>query len=315
MRIGIVVDSTCDLPRKFIDDNQFTILPITIRIDGHTFVDVRDPAATENYCTGEVGKRGHAAETEPLSVDAIRELFLGRLVLDYDAVFCLTVTSTRSPIFANATQASFAVLGAYRPIRQAAGNNSPFLMRVLDSKSLFAGQGIGAIEATRMIAADANPGQIRERLSALAAQTRAYMLPRDLHYLRARARKKGDRSVGFLSATIGSALDIKPILQCFQGETSPVAKARGFEQGAEMLFAHAAAAVKKGLLVPALCVSYGGNLAELKALPGYRALIDACHKHKVKLYPSGMSITGMVNVGTGAISLGYAAETDVPFGA
>lgn len=313
MRIGLVMDSTCDLPRKFIDDNQIVILPITVRIDEHTFVDVRDPVAMESYYQGEVGRRGHAAETEPLSVDAIRDLFLGRLVLDYDAVFCLTVTSTRSPIFANATQASFAILGAYRPVRQAAGNNSPFLMRVLDTKSLFAGQGVGAVEATRMIAADANPGQIRERLSELSNRTHAYMLPRDLHYLRARARKKGDRSVGLLSATLGTALDIKPILQCFQGETKPAAKARGFEQGAEMLFGHAARAVQRGLLVPALCVSYGGDLAELEALPGYGALAVACADAGVALHSSVMSITGMVNVGTGAVSLGYAAETDPSF--
>lgn len=313
MRIGLVMDSTCDLPRKFIDDNQIVVLPITVRIDGHTFVDVRDPAATENYYQGEVGKRGHAAETEPLSVDAIRDLFLGKLVLDYDAVFCLTVTSTRSPIFANATQASFAILGAYRPVRQAAGNNSPFLMRVLDTKSLFAGQGISAIEATRMIAADANPGQIRERLSELSNRTHAYMLPRDLHYLRARARKKGDRSVGLLGATLGTALDIKPILQCFQGETKPVAKSRGFEQGAEMLFAHATAAVQRGLLVPAVCISYGGRLRDMETLPGYGALAVACADAGVALHASVMSITGMVNVGTGAVSLGYAAETEPSF--
>jgi len=310
MRIGLMVDATCDLPRKFIDDHQIIIMPITIRIDAHTFVDVHDPDAAESYYQGEVGKRGHAAETAPLAVDEIRELFLGELVLDYDAVFCLTVTSTRSPIFANATQASFAILGAYRPVRQAAGNNSPFLMRVIDSKSLFAGQGISAIEATRLIAADTGPGPIRERLAEVAAQTYAYMLPRDLHYLRARARRKGDRSVGLLSATLGTALDIKPILQCFQGETRPVAKARGFEHGAEMLFAHAARAVKRGLLVPALCVSYGGNLTELEALPGYASLADACNEADVALYRSIMGITGMVNVGTGAIALGYAAAAE-----
>lgn len=310
MRIGLMVDATCDLPRRFIDDHQIIIMPITIRIDEHTFVDVHDPDAAESYCHGDVGKRGHAAETAPLSVDEIRELFLGKLVLDYDAVFCLTVTSTRSPIFANATQASFAILGAYRPVRQAAGNNSPFLMRVIDSKSLFAGQGISAVEATRLIASDASPGPIRERLAAVAAQTYAYMLPRDLHYLRARARRKGDRSVGLLSATLGTALDIKPILQCFQGETRPVAKARGFEHGAEMLFSHAARAVKRGLLVPALCVSYGGSLAELEALPGYASLADTCNEADVTLYRSIMSITGMVNVGTGAIALGYATAAD-----
>ena len=310
MRIGLMVDATCDLPRRFIDDHQIIIMPVTIRIDEHTFVDVHDPDATEGYYQGEVGKRGHAAETAPPTVDEIRQLFLGKLVLEYDAVFCLTVTSTHSPIFANATQASFAILGAYRPVRQGAGNTSPFLMRVVDSKSLFAGQGISAIEATRLIAADAGPGPIRERLAEVAAQTRAYMLPRDLHYLRVRARKNGDRSVGLFSATLGTALDIKSVLRCFQGETRPVAKARGFEHGAEMLFAHAARAVKRGLLVPAMCVSYGGNLTELEALPGYGGLAAACNEADITLYQSVMSITGMVNVGTGAVALGYAAVGD-----
>ncbi|MGH8114870.1 MAG: DegV family protein [Rhodanobacteraceae bacterium] len=310
MRIGIVMDSTCDLPRKFIDDNQITILPITVRIDEHAFVDVRDPVAMEAYYQGEVGRRGHTAKTEPLSADAIRELFIGRLVLDYDAVFCLTVASSRSAIFANTMQASFAILSSYREIRQGAGNNSPFLMRVLDTRSMFAGQGVSAVEATRMIAADANPGQIRERLSELSAHTYSYALPRDLHYLRARGREKGDRSVGLLSATLGTALDIKPILQCFHGETRSVAKARGFGQGAEMLFRHAVAAVERGLLVPALCVSYGGDLGELEALPGYRALVEACAAADITMYQSVMSITGMVNVGIGAMTLGYAAATD-----
>lgn len=310
MRFGLVLDATCDLPRQFIDDHQITVMPITVKIDEYTFVDVHDPAATENYYLGDVAKRGHAAETAALSVDEIRDLFLGKLVLDYDAVFCLTVTSTRSPIFINATQASFAILGSYKPIRQGAGNDSPFLMRVVDTRSLFAGQGITAIAATELIAADTGVGQIRERLVDIASHTYAYVVPRDLNYLRARTRRKGDRSVGFLTAKLGTALDIKPILRCFQGETEPVGKARGFDNGAEMLFSHAVAAIRRGLMVPALCLSYGGNLAELKALPGYQSLVDTCAGAGVTLYESVMSITGMVNLGTGAVSLGYAAATD-----
>jgi fatty acid-binding protein DegV len=77
-----------------------------------------------------------------------------------------------------------------------------------------------------------------------------------------------------------------------------------------MLFGHAARTVKRGLLVPAMCVSYGGDLAELEALPGYRGLVDTCSETGVSLYQSAMSITGMVNVGTGAVALGYAAATD-----
>ena len=42
--------------------------------------------------------------------------------------------------------------------------------------------------------------------------------------------------------------------------------------------------MKRGLLVPALCVSYGGNLTELEALPGYASLADACNEADVALY-------------------------------
>ena len=41
--------------------------------------------------------------------------------------------------------ASFAILNEYRPIRQAAGHNSPFALRVLDSQNLFAAQAVTAV--------------------------------------------------------------------------------------------------------------------------------------------------------------------------
>src|SRR3546814_3326116 len=46
MRIGLVVDSACDLPKDFIERHSIEILPIAVRIDGTTQVDYRDQAAT-----------------------------------------------------------------------------------------------------------------------------------------------------------------------------------------------------------------------------------------------------------------------------
>lgn len=310
MRIGIVVDSACDLPRSFIERHGIVVLPISVRIGETTLLDDRDEETTRRFLDEDLGARGHAAETEPYSVEQIHALFLGRLVIDYDCVFCLTIASSRSPIHAHASQASFAVLKDYRPARRDANVPGPFLMRVVDTENLFAAQGITAVEAVRLREAGQNPGQIRERLEMLAQHTYGYMLPRDLYYLRARAQKKGDRSVGWLSATLGTALDIKPILRGHRGETGPVAKVRGFEQGARTLFDHAAARVRAGLLTPTLCVSYGGDLSELYSLPGYAALRQTCAEHGVELYEAPMSMTGMVNVGTGAVTLGFAAERD-----
>ncbi|HET8900032.1 MAG TPA: DegV family protein [Rhodanobacteraceae bacterium] len=312
MRIGIVVDSTCDLPRPFIDEHRITLLPITVHLDDEDFVDVRDPDATAAYYRGSAGQRGHAAETEPLSVAAIKALFLDRLVLDYDCVFCLTVSASRSPVHERASQASFAILKDYRAIRQQSGNNAPFLLRVIDTRNLFAGQGVSAVEAIKLIAAESSPGRIRERLEVLTNHTYAYAMPRDLNYIRARTRKRGDRSVSLFSAALGTALDIKPILQCFRGETRPVGKVRGFEHGAQTLLLHVAERVKLGLLTRAVCVSYGGDLGELEALPGYHELAATCAEHRTQLLASVMSITGMVNMGTGALTIGFASEEYTP---
>jgi len=133
------------------------------------------------------------------------------------------------------------------------------------------------------------------------------MVPRDLYYLRARARAKGDRSVGLLSAALGTALDIKPVLHGHRGQTAPVAKLKGFETATQKLFDVTVQRIQEGLMTPTVCVSYGGELSELHALPGYARLREACQAHGVELYESLMSLTGMVNVGKGAVVVGFAA--------
>ncbi|NII11966.1 DegV family protein [Oleiagrimonas sp. C23AA] len=308
MRIGLVMDASCDLPRQFIEAHHIEILPITVRIDGEAFVDQRDPDELRRFFDEQLGSRSHAAETEPLSADEIHALFLERLAIEYDCVFCLTITASRSPIHDNATRASFAVLKDYRTVRQRAGVTGPFLMRVIDTQSLFAGSGVVVVEAARQIDAGHNPAQIRERLEYVAQRSYAYALPRDLYYLRARAKKKGDRSVGLFGAALGSALDIKPLIRAHHGETGPVGKVRGFETGVETLIEHTIERIRAGLLVPVVTVSYGGALEELPAMPGYTRLREVCIEHEIELLESPMSITGMVNVGEGGLVIGFASE-------
>ena len=308
MRIGIVVDSACDLPQDFLQQHHIVVLPITVRIGDAVLADHRDEEATLGFLHAHVAERGHEAETTPFTVNQIRDLFLGQLVIDYDHVFCMTITKTRSPIYDNAMQASFAILNDYKPVRQAAGHNSPFALRVIDTQNLFAAQGITAVEAARMRAAGTGVQQIRERLELLAANTHGYMIPRDLYYLRARARTKGDRSVGLLSAALGSALDIKPVLRGYRGNTEPVAKVKGFDNAVEQLFKYTGNRVMAGLMTPTVCLSYGGELAELRALPGYQRLRDICANHNIEVFESVMSLTGMVNVGKGAVVVGFASE-------
>lgn len=309
MRIGIVVDSACDVPTDFIEREQVTLLPVTVQIGQAVLADHRDEEATLAFLHDHVARHGIDAETTPYTVAQVHELFLSKLVLDYDYVFCITTTRTRSGIHDNAMQASYTILNDYKPARQAAGNNTPFALRVIDSQNVFAAVGVMAVEAARLRAAGEGAPKIRARLENLALHLQGYMVPPDLHYLRARIRKRGDRSVSLLSAALGTALDIKPILHCNRGETAPVAKVKGFDAAAVRMFAFAERRVREGLMTPTLCLSYGGELERMRALPGYDALRATCAAHGVEVFESVMGLSGLVNVGIGALVVGFAAES------
>jgi DegV family protein with EDD domain len=311
MRIGIVVDSCCDLPQAYFDQNDLAILPITVRIGESALVDYRDMQTTLGFLHSEVAKRAHEAETLPFTVEQVQALFLNKLALNYDHVFCLTITKNRSQIYENVVRATPAILRDCKPARQAKGDDSPFTLRIIDTQTIFAGQGVTAVEAVRLRETIPNVGQIRARLEFLAANTYMYAVPYDLYYLRTRARAKGDHSVGLASALLGSALSIRPVLRCYSGNTEPVAKVRGFENAVEKMLNFIVAQVRKGLMTPTVCLSYGGELGELHALPGYAKLRHVCADYNVEFFESVMSLTAMINIGKGSLIVGFAAEPHV----
>lgn len=308
MRIGIIMDSAVDLPNEFIEKENITVMPVTIQIGSAVLADVRSEEATMGFLTGETGERAFEAVSTPYGVQDVHDLFLNKLVFDYDYVFCITTAASRSGIYDNAVQASYSILNDYKPIRAQAGNNTPFSLRVVDSQNVFPGPGVVVVEAARLRDAGEAPPKIRNSLEALVQNVHAYMVPRDLYYLRNRTRIRGDRSVSLFSAFMGTTLDIKPILHANRGETGPVAKVKGFDHAVEKMFGFVGNRVREGLLTPAVVLSYGGDLAEMRAMPGYTRLREVCGEHDVTVYETFMGLPGIVNVGKGALAVGFAAE-------
>lgn len=308
MRIGVVADASCDLPPQFFREHQIRILPITIRMGDEQLVDVRDPGQTLRFYAEQLAAKGFDAETQPLDADQIRELFLDRIVLDYDYVFCITITATRSPIFENATKASFAILSDYKSPRSAAGVTGPFALRVVDSRNMFSGTGVLVAEAAELARAGAQPNDIRRRLDELRENICGYMVPGDLYYIRNRGIKKGEKSVGLISYAIGSALDIKPVILCYRGETQPVAKIRSYERAVEKMLEHVARQIETGIDTRHVCISYGGDTAEIAALPGYERLADAARNQGIEILSSIMSATAAVNTGARCVAVAYGGE-------
>ena len=313
MRIGIVVDSACDLPKDFLEQHGVLVMPITLRIGDLLIEDRRDPRQTQDFYARHLDRKSDDfAESIPYSVEQIERLFLERLVLDYDYVFCLTITSTRSPIFDHAMEASRTILGKYKEIRRQAGIPERFGLAVLSTRNLFTGQAVPVAEAVRLIRQGGSVAEIGERLRHLIEQTHTYLVPADLFHIYKRASKKGDSSLSWGSYTLGSWLDVKPILHCHRDVTTTIDKVRGFEVGVEQLFGRAARRVLKGLDARHVCISYGGEPVAVEAMPGYAQLAQVAEAEGVTILISPMSKTAAVNVGPGALSLAFAASGHRP---
>ncbi|MBP54671.1 MAG: fatty acid-binding protein DegV [Marinobacter sp.] len=308
MRVGLIVDSACDLPYEFSRKHDLFVLPVTAVIDGQTYIDEHDPVRTQEFYQSGLLQKGHHAETHAFSAEQIHDLFMEKIVTEFDIAICETVTRSRSLIFQNATEAMNSVMGHYHEARHAAGREGKFAMRVIDSKQIFAGQGLLAAHTLRLIEQKLSKNALRNEVDTFTDKIYTCVIPRDLHYIRERARRRGDKSVSALVAFLGKALNITPVIFGQGAEGQPAAKTRSFDMAVEKVMNYAAARVEAGLLTPYVSLSCGLTWTEIEDLPGLNRLRDACEKNGVELLLSQMGITSSIYIGPGSLCLALAAE-------
>ncbi len=307
-RIGVVIDASCDVSPDFITHPDVAVIPIPIRIGSTTYVDQHDATATSRYMRENANGEGVTGQSIPLDAAQMSAFFLERFALEYDSVFCLTITASRSPIHDAARHGSTLAMNAIRTSRQASGITRPFQFRVIDTRNMFAGSGIPAMALMDMLATQMPAKDIRDALQRIIDATHTYYVPDNLGYARTRSRVRGDRSIKLFSVLLGSALDIKPIILGRHGDTHPIGKCRGRNEAWSRLFAHAEAQVRRGLYAPHLIISYAGPLEDVLRVEALARLRDTCEQEGVRLHVLSMSITGMMNIGPGGLTLAFAGE-------
>jgi fatty acid-binding protein DegV len=181
----------------------------------------------------------------------------------------------------------------------------------MDSRTVFAGQGLMALETLRRMTATRDPVQVRRDMDKISTQIHTYILPKDPLVALERSRDRGENSVGWTQAFIASALHIHPII-CNVNDSSHMAtKVFGFKKAAQTLFSHAQKRIELGLTCPFVTINYVGKLETLKTLPGYKDLEHTAKAHQVKIIPSMASAAGGIYTSVGSITLALAtAEHD-----
>ena len=304
MRIAIVVDSSCDLSEADRKLLGIELWPIDlVRATGVT-PDLRDEAQTLSVFANAASQLPNASQ--PMGQIRARAKLM-EFATRQDQLLYLSVMGARSPALSQARSAAAALptsLRTERTVRKL----PDFGFYACDSTQAFAGYAWMAAFAAQQFKI-LTITEVIKAVEEIAPMVCSYTVPDELHIIRERALKRGEKSVGLLGYALGTALDIKPVIACRNSKTGAVARLRGFENAVSAVISAIISTIKSNALCyPLITIAYAGTLARLQRIPALRELQIACAGAGVLLLFSIMSITSAVNVGPGTFSIGFAAN-------
>lgn len=311
-RTCIAVDSTCDLPAKFIQQHNIEVLPIYINYEGGQALDYRDPQTMLDFYKNHSKQQFGLAQSDPLSVNDMTNILKERLLPRYDLVQVVTINSKKSEVYKRVSEAALVNEPKFRELEKNEGR-TPFRIRLYDSMSMFTGHALLVYELVKKVQVENMPlnKAIRE-IDNMRDQVYGYLIPNDLSYMRDRRHlRKGDNNISWVNFKLASMLNVRPIVQLHRGATDKIDTGKGFLGALEKLFDHVRKQINQGLTSEVIAMSYGGLLEEIKDEPVLVEFREFCKERDIKTMLSMMSMTGAINVGPKSFALSFATDKDL----
>ena len=204
MKIAIMTDSNSGITAQEAQQLGVALLPMPIQIDGQMYLEGIDLFPSEFYAR--LAQGADVSTSQPSPADTM-ELW-DKLLEEYDQLVYIPMTSGLSGTAA--TAASLAC-------------DDPYEGRVFvaDNKRISAPQRQSVLDALALRERGKSGAEIKQRLEEASLHSQIYIMVDTLHYL-----KKGGR-ITPTAALLGSALNLKPILQLQAGKLDAYKKVRG----------------------------------------------------------------------------------------
>lgn len=203
MKIKLMCDSLCDIPKEVISKYNIDVIPLTIIVEGKEYKESVDITNKEFY------KMMKEINTIPKTSQAtyiqFKEAF-DKYKDEYEIV-CITGSSKSSGTYQSAVMAK---------------NDTEGEIYIFDTLNLSLGSGQYVVKACELI--DENISSAKElinKLENLRESVNLFFVPDSLEYLKRSGR------VSVTTAAIGNMLSLKPLFSVKDGNISLVTKIRG----------------------------------------------------------------------------------------
>ncbi|HEY5562195.1 MAG TPA: DegV family protein [Clostridiaceae bacterium] len=273
-KIAIVTDSSCDLNKEQVEENNIRVLPLRVIYKDNEYKDRVDitPQQVYDRLSSEI------PTTSLPSLEDIEKLYKDIIAEGYTHIIAITISSGLS--------------GTFNAIKVISENHPEITSYIYDSKVLSLGLGIIVLECAKLIQSGSSYEQIIDALPKLKESVSVNFVLETLEYL-----KKGGR-IGLVSATIGELLKMKPIISVnAEGKYFTIAKVRGRKQSISKLIDIAMETLRKTRA--SIYILQGDAMEEAKPI------LDIFRKmpNLVSLSLSDISPSLVVHTGPGLIGI------------
>jgi DegV family protein with EDD domain len=274
--VGVVTDSSCDLPQPWADDLGIRIVPLTVRFGTEEFLDRRDLTPSEFWARCAVSPAPPETAAPP---PGMFEATYRRLIdSGVDSIVVVALSSALSGTMQSAQLAARAVRDLV-PVE------------VVDSRSASTGLGMIAVAVARRAKEGAAVDEVAALARQLAPRTHVWAMLDSLESLR-----RGGR-IGGARALLASVLAVKPIIEVRDGQVEEGGKQRTRTKALQLL-------VDK--------VRHAGPLAALGVLHADAGDIDGFVAQLAPLAPGPMMVTdvgAVIGSHCGPKAIGVAFQT------
>ncbi|KGE71866.1 DAK2 domain-containing protein [Spirochaeta lutea] len=188
-RIGLVIDSTCDLPPELLDEHQIHMAPLTINFGDSSFLDRLTLKSEQFYRL--LDEESDFPTTSQPSPSIFSRLY-GHLSSHYDSIIAVHISRPLS--------------GTYNTSAQEASQIEGTKISVLDSKTISASLGLMVLEAAQAIEEGKSHEEVVELLDNLSHRTDMWVTTPSLNNF-----IRGGR-VSKFKGGIGKLLGMRPII-------------------------------------------------------------------------------------------------------
>ena len=217
-QVAVVADSSCCLPREFLEKLRIHVVPHELIIEERSYRDGIDIGPADFYLLLQKN------QTQPTTSSPKPASFLDTFRLasaEADSVVCVTLSANFSNTYESACSAA-----------QMADTELPgFHIEVVDSRSAAGAQGLIALAAARTAQAGGDLERVIRSIEDLIPKVNLLAFLNTLHFLGRSGR------VPKVAVWAGSLLGIKPLTELKLGEARMLEKPRSRARATERLLA------------------------------------------------------------------------------